>query len=400
MAWEWLRDTEAEAAAVAAAEAAEAAAAAARGRVPELPEVEVVRRGLGAGGGGPGRHVGGGDRGPDGAPPPGRSARRAPAGRPARSTAGRIGKFLLVPLDDGAETLVIHLRMSGRLLLTAPDRPMAKHTHAVLRLPDRRELRFVDPRTFGELFVLPGTVRRPAGRSGSRSLVGRLVDRRPAEEPGGPDGAAPAAAHGPAVRGRHPPIYSDEALFEALAAVRRCRLGSLSGEEVGRLHRAAAPLRDAVSHRGSSLRDAQYVDLFGAPGEYQNRHRVYGREGEPCPRCGGPVRRISLGGRSTVLLRDMPAVAARDSLRRRALIRGRVPGRGIPVVVPPHGRGRGCGRVVPQPARRSGGACFEGDPAAVERAVAWCREGPSSAIVTSVDVTPGDATGEQGFHLG
>jgi formamidopyrimidine-DNA glycosylase len=60
-------------------------------------------------------------------------------------------------------------------------------------------------------------------------------------------------------------------------------------------------LREAVAHRGSSLRDAQYVDLFGAPGAYQERHRVYGREGEPCPRCGGPVRRISLAGRSTFL---------------------------------------------------------------------------------------------------
>jgi formamidopyrimidine-DNA glycosylase len=96
-------------------------------------------------------------------------------------------------------------------------------------------------------------------------------------------------------------IYSDEALFEARLRFDRAG-GSLSREEVGRLHRAVRKtLRDAVSHRGSSLRDAQYVDLFGAPGDYQNRHRVYGREGEPCPRCGGPVRRISLGGRSTFL---------------------------------------------------------------------------------------------------
>jgi formamidopyrimidine-DNA glycosylase len=94
-------------------------------------------------------------------------------------------------------------------------------------------------------------------------------------------------------------IYSDEALFEARLRFDR-PAGSLSGEEVARLHRAVrATLREAVRLRGSSLADGQYVDLFGAPGDYQSRHRVYGREGQPCPRCGGPVRRLSLGGRST-----------------------------------------------------------------------------------------------------
>ena len=94
-------------------------------------------------------------------------------------------------------------------------------------------------------------------------------------------------------------IYSDEALFEARLRFDR-PAGSLDAGEVARLHRAVrSTLRDAVEHRGSSLRDAQYVDLFGTPGAYQQRHRVYGREGQPCPRCAAPVRRISLGGRST-----------------------------------------------------------------------------------------------------
>jgi formamidopyrimidine-DNA glycosylase len=96
-------------------------------------------------------------------------------------------------------------------------------------------------------------------------------------------------------------IYSDEALFEARLRYDR-PAGSLSGDEVARLHRAVrTTLQEAVRHRGSSLRDAQYVDLLGAPGEYQLLHRVYGREGKPCPRCGRPVRRIPLGGRSTYL---------------------------------------------------------------------------------------------------
>jgi formamidopyrimidine-DNA glycosylase len=277
--------------------------------VPELPEVEVVRRGLA-------REVAG--RAITSVAVTGaRTVRRQPTEtlveglRGARlGEAERIGKFLLLPLDDGAETLVIHLRMSGQLLLTAPDRPLAKHTHAVLGLSDGRELRFVDPRTFGELFVVPAPPGGPGMPPGRPAALAHL----------GPDPLSPAwsaAVLGRGLTGRTGRlklllmdqrfvagignIYSDEALFEARLRFDRPG-GSLSGEEVGRLHRAVRKtLRDAVSHRGSSLRDAQYVDLFGAPGGYQNRHRVYGREGEPCPRCGGPVRRISLGGRSTFL---------------------------------------------------------------------------------------------------
>ena len=267
--------------------------------MPELPEVEVVRRGLA-------REVAGRDV--TSAVVTGtRTVRRQPAevlidrlGGARLGEAGRIGKFLLVPLDDGTDTLVIHLRMSGQLLLTVPEWPLAKHTHAVLGLSDGRELRFVDPRTFGELFIAPAPVAAlahlgpdplSAGWSAGvlgQGLVGRsarlkllLMDQRFVAGIGN--------------------IYSDEALFEARLRFDR-PAGSLSGEDVGLLHRAVRKtLRDAVSHRGSSLRDAQYVDLFGSPGDYQNRHRVYGREGEPCPRCGGPVRRISLGGRSTFL---------------------------------------------------------------------------------------------------
>jgi formamidopyrimidine-DNA glycosylase len=267
--------------------------------VPELPEVEVVRRGLV-------REVTG--REVTAATVTGaRTVRRhSPANLVDRlrgatlGPAGRIGKFLLVPLDDGSETLVIHLRMSGQLLLTAPEWPLARHTHAVLGLSDGRELRFVDPRTFGELFVAPSPVaalahlgpdplaggwsaavlgRGLAGRTGRLKLL--LMDQRFVAGIGN--------------------IYSDEALFEAGLRFDR-PAGSLGTDEITRLHRAVrTTLREAVRHRGSSLRDAQYVDLFGDPGDYQSRHRVYGREGQPCPRCGGPVRRISLGGRSTFL---------------------------------------------------------------------------------------------------
>ena len=275
--------------------------------MPELPEVEVVRQGLA-------REVAGRDVAAV-AVTGARTVRRQPReelmdrlGGARLGEAGRIGKFLLVPLDDGAETLVIHLRMSGQLLLTTPEWPVARHTHAILSLSDGRELRFVDPRTFGELFVGPS----PPGGSGASA--GRPL----ALAHLGPDplsAAWSAAALGRGLAGRNARlklllmdqrfvagignIYSDEALFEAGLRFDR-PAGSLSVDEIGRLHRAVrTTLREAVRHRGSSLRDAQYVDLFGEPGGYQNRHRVYGREGQACPRCGGPVRRVRLGGRST-----------------------------------------------------------------------------------------------------
>jgi formamidopyrimidine-DNA glycosylase len=265
--------------------------------VPELPEVEVVRRAL--------EYEVTGRKVTSVAVTGARTVRRQPAEELAArlrgatlGPSGRVGKFLLLPLDDGAETLVIHLRMSGQLLLTGPDQPLPRHTHAVLGLSDGRELRFVDPRTFGELFVAESPVRAlahlgpdPLSAAWSpaalaRTLAGRrgrlkllLMDQRFVAGIGN--------------------IYSDEALFAARLRFDRPG-GSLAADEIDRLYRAVrTTLREAVTDRGSSLRDAQYVDLFGAPGRYQLRHRVYGREGEPCPDCGAPVRRIRLAGRST-----------------------------------------------------------------------------------------------------
>jgi formamidopyrimidine-DNA glycosylase len=277
--------------------------------VPELPEVEVVRRGLE-------REVAGRRVTGVAITGPRTVRRQAPGALVDRlrgatlGPAGRIGKFLLLPLDDGADTLVIHLRMSGQLLLTAPEWPLARHTHAVLALSDGRELRFVDPRTFGELFVAPSPPGGPGASPGVPSALAHL----------GPDPLSAgwsAAVLGRGLAGRKGRlklllmdqrfvagignIYSDEALFEARLRFDR-PAGSLSGEEVTRLHRALRrTLREAVDHRGSTLADARYVDLFGSPGDYRSRHRVYGREGEPCLRCGAPVRRVSLGGRSTFL---------------------------------------------------------------------------------------------------
>jgi formamidopyrimidine-DNA glycosylase len=94
-------------------------------------------------------------------------------------------------------------------------------------------------------------------------------------------------------------IYSDEILFQA--GLRFDRLSdSLSPQEVRRLYRAVIEvLQDAVKYRGSTLPDEGFVDLQGRPGEYQEHHQVYGREGEPCPRTKRPIRRQRFGNRST-----------------------------------------------------------------------------------------------------
>jgi formamidopyrimidine-DNA glycosylase len=237
-----------------------------------------------------------------------RSVRRQPAEEiVARLTgarlgpARRMGKYLLIPLDD-AGMLVVHLRMSGQLRLAADATvPGMPHTHVVFDLDDDRQLRFVDPRTFGELFVVEEAAAFPGG-------LGRL----------GPDALDPAWSPTDlaATLGRRRAllksvlmdqrrlagignIYSDEALFGAGLRFDR-PAGELTPAEVDALHRSiTSVLAEAVAHRGSSLADAQYVDLYGQPGGYQALHRVYGREGQDCPRCGAAILRRRTAGRST-----------------------------------------------------------------------------------------------------
>ena len=213
-------------------------------------------------------------------------------------SAGRLGKFLLLPLDGCSDTLVVHLRMSGQLVLATAGDPFPRHTHAVLGLSDGRELRFVDPRTFGELFVVahPAAVLGhlgpdPLSAGWSEAILASGLARR--------RGRLKSLLMDQRFLAGLGNIYSDEALFAARLRWDRAA-GSLDPAEVGRLHRAiGTALEEAVGCRGSSLSDAQYVDLFGRPGGYQAHHRVYGREGRPCVECAEPIVRLSLGGRST-----------------------------------------------------------------------------------------------------
>jgi formamidopyrimidine-DNA glycosylase len=270
--------------------------------MPELPEVETVRRGLQ-------HHL------------VGRRIERVEVGRErsVRRTsreaviaglsdtvveaADRRGKYLLLPLDSG-DTCMIHLRMSGQVLLATAGAARPAHTHVVMHLDDGNEAWFVDPRTFGEVVVFdPVHVERELPE------LARLgVD--PIADPF--DAAMLRAAFGTTARALKPllldqhvvagigNIYADEILHRARLRPDR-PASSLDRGRVARLAGSIVEvLTEAIDAGGSTLGDAQYVDLMGEGGSYQDEHRVYGRGGERCLTCGrGWVRRSVTGGRGT-----------------------------------------------------------------------------------------------------
>ena len=185
---------------------------------------------------------------------------------------------------------IVHLGMTGRLLVCEPDAEIAKHTHAVVKLASGRELRFVDPRRFGRLSVAHGF---EAG--GSEPLEVQL-DPFVALFHGRKTPIKSALLNQKLLRGVGN-IYADEALFRSGIRPRR-RAASLTREELRRLYAALQEvLREAISLGGSSVSD--YVDADGEEGFFQLQHRVYGREGEPCLVCKSPIKRVVIAGRSS-----------------------------------------------------------------------------------------------------
>jgi formamidopyrimidine-DNA glycosylase len=271
--------------------------------MPELPEVEVIRRDLER------EVVGKKIKAVDVNRL--RSIRRhksskefatALVGAKIRSV-GRRGKYLVMRLD-GDRALVVHLGMSGQLLRVKNARTaMPKHTHVVLTFTEGGQLRFVDPRTFGEMFVttvdeLEEQVSElahlgvdPLESAMSWEALGRVILQKRVKLKTLLMDQKFVAGIGN--------IYSDEILFNA--GLRWDRTSdTLSDQEIRRLSRAIIEtLQDAVKYRGSSLADEQYVDLFGQPGGFQSHHNVYDREGKLCPRCRHPVVRARYSNRST-----------------------------------------------------------------------------------------------------
>lgn len=210
----------------------------------------------------------------------------------------RRGKWIVVDLDDAAR-LQVHLGMTGRLTVHPADEAVAVHTHLAFPLDDGRELRFNDARRFGSAAYF----------ADEAALQAFFAAQKLGPEPFDLDPAAwwrdlhgtsrmlkPVLLDQTVVAGVGN-IYADEALFEA--GLRPTRRGSgVTRAQAEKLRRAiVAVLTRAIERRGSTIRN--YVGGSGLGGGYQDEFRVYGRTGEPCPACKGPVRHLRLGGRSS-----------------------------------------------------------------------------------------------------
>ena len=209
----------------------------------------------------------------------------------------RVGKTVVLDLDSGSQFLV-HLGMTGRLLVASPEVPWPPHTHAVLTLSDGRELRFVDPRRFGRLSVVHPEPSAAGGYTGPGAEPTTITPDAFARLFRGRKLAIKAALLNQSLLHGVGNIYADESLFRAAIRPRRAA-GRLSRAELDRLRGALqAVLARAIELGGSSVSD--YVDAAGVRGFFQLEHKVYGRAGEPCRDCQAPLRKIIVGGRTTV----------------------------------------------------------------------------------------------------
>lgn len=261
--------------------------------MPELPEVETIARGLN-------RRVAGdtiesvwvGSK-PEPLKSPARAIVRTLEGA-AIERVQRVGKHIVFGLRRNGNEIsqwIVHLGMTGRMLVCSPGTEPAKHTHLVAQLKSGRELRFIDPRRFGRLEVRQQEFHGP----GTEPLQVSVDDFAALFH----KGKAPIKAallnqkflHGVGN------IYADESLFRAGVRPRR-RANTLSRAELQRLHAALQEvLNEAIAAGGSSVSD--YVDADGEAGFFQLQHRAYGREGEPCLVCKTPIKKIVVAGRGT-----------------------------------------------------------------------------------------------------
>lgn len=283
------------------------------GLMPELPEVETIARGVDERLRGERiRAVWFSEKREPFQSPPQVMAKALPGKRIERVF--RVGKHIVFDLGEkvlrpqgasrsrrrGEKTSaqwVVHLGMTGRLLVADAESPVPPHTHGILHLDSGRELRFVDPRRFGRM-ALYGA---PAGRaerfigSGREPLTISSDDF--AQLFRGRRTSIKAALLNQKLLQGVGNIYADESLFRAgirprrmAARLKRAELNCLRAS----LERV---LREAISLGGSSVSD--YVDAAGEPGLFQMEHRVYLRTGQPCLVCGTPIRRVTVAGRGT-----------------------------------------------------------------------------------------------------
>jgi formamidopyrimidine-DNA glycosylase len=196
-----------------------------------------------------------------------------------------------VPTDPSNAQWIVHLGMTGRLLVSEPAAEIVKHTHLIAKLSSGRELRFIDPRMFGKLSVHAGGF-DPGGIEPLESTAEQFITLfRGRKTP-----IKSALLNQKLLRGVGN-IYADEALFRAGIRPRR-RASTISRSSLAKLHGAVIEvLREAIARGGSSI--SNYVDADGEEGFFQLEHRVYGREGEVCLVCGTSIQRIAIAGRSS-----------------------------------------------------------------------------------------------------
>ncbi|HEY2394242.1 MAG TPA: bifunctional DNA-formamidopyrimidine glycosylase/DNA-(apurinic or apyrimidinic site) lyase [Candidatus Angelobacter sp.] len=193
--------------------------------------------------------------------------------------------------NNGGSQWIVHLGMTGKMLVATPETELLKHTHLVAKMASGRELRFVDPRRFGRLEVRQSSFSGPGSEPlqisveefsrlfhGSKAPIkGALLNQK--------------LLHGVGN------IYADEALIRAHIRPRR-RANTLTTAELRKLHATVQKvLHAAIAAGGSSISD--YVDADGEEGFFQIQHRAYGREGKPCLKCKTPIKKIVVAGRGT-----------------------------------------------------------------------------------------------------
>ncbi|MGC2698096.1 MAG: bifunctional DNA-formamidopyrimidine glycosylase/DNA-(apurinic or apyrimidinic site) lyase [Candidatus Angelobacter sp.] len=262
--------------------------------MPELPEVETIANGLH-------KRVAG-DRilavWVGGKPEP----LKSPAVEISRTLEGaqiervhRVGKHIVFDLassqNPAGSQWIVHLGMTGKMLVAGPEAELPKHAHLVATLKSGRELRFIDPRRFGRLEVRQDRFSGP----GAEPLTITAEDF--ARLFHGSKAPIKAALLNQKLLHGVGNIYADEALIRAGVRPRR-RANSLSKSELRRLHAGLQKvLKAAITAGGSSISD--YVDADGEAGFFQIQHRAYGREGKPCRKCKTPIKKIVVAGRGT-----------------------------------------------------------------------------------------------------
>jgi formamidopyrimidine-DNA glycosylase len=212
----------------------------------------------------------------------------------------RRGKYMLLGLASG-DTLIIHLRMTGRVIVhTQPIMP-DKHTHVVFDLADGGQVHYQDSRKFGRLWLVaePEAV---LAKLGEEPFAATFEASYLATKLRGRTASIKALLLNQAIVAGVGNIYADESLF--LAGIHPARTGSsLTPNEIERLHSAIQQvLTRAIDQHGSTLGQSSvqnYARPGGERGEFQEEHKVFQRTGQPCLHCGQPVQRIILGQRST-----------------------------------------------------------------------------------------------------